>query len=205
MTDETTDKGEGKGSTGNNRLVVLCCAAFVSTMVGVSFAAVPLYQLFCQVTGYAGTTQRADAGGDVVLDKEITVRFDANLGGHLPWSFKPDQNSVKVKIGAMETVYYRVRNLADHDVTATATFNVTPGRAGLFFSKIACFCFTEQTLKAGEELQMGVTFYVDPAIVDDKEAKYVDTITLSYTFFPVKGSETPLAAAPRPQSASDGS
>ncbi|WP_099558725.1 cytochrome c oxidase assembly protein [Hartmannibacter diazotrophicus] len=199
------DRIEGKGRRASNGLILVCCAAFVCTMVGAAFAAVPLYRIFCQVTGFAGTTQRAEAASDVVLDKTIEVRFDANVANGLPWSFKPEQRSVTVKIGETDTIFYKVKNLADHTVTASAVFNVTPDQTGAYFSKIACFCFTEQTLEAGEEREMGVTFYVDPDIVNDTDAKYVSAITLSYTFYEAKDdTATPVAAVPSPSDGKTG-
>lgn len=177
-----------------NVAVALACVVFVGAMVGAAYAAVPLYQLFCQITGYGGTTQRAEAPSGTVVDVPVTVRFDANVGRKLPWAFAPDQRQITLKLGEMQTVFYKARNTADVPTTASATFNVTPPQAGAYFSKIACFCFTEQTLQPGEELEMGVTFFVDPAMLDDVDAASIRTITLSYTFYPVAGTMAPLAA-----------
>jgi Cytochrome oxidase assembly factor len=185
--------GRVGGLARRNRAVMVGCVVFVASMLGVAYAAVPLYTLFCQITGYAGTTRRAEMPSDRVLDQMVTVRFDANVGAKLPWRFRPVEPSVRVRLGEVTTVNYVVENRADHPVTASATFNVTPEISGSFFSKLTCFCFTEQTLQAGEVREMPVTFYVDPALVDDPDARYVSTITLSYTFFEVKDA-APLAA-----------
>lgn len=163
-------------------LSLACVALF---MVGLSFAAVPLYRVFCQVTGYAGTTQRAERGADRVLARAISVRFDANARRNLGWSFKPIQRTLDVKIGETQLVFYRVENHSTAPATGTATFNVTPEIAGSYFNKIECFCFSEQTLAAGQKMEMPVIFFIDPGIVDDPDASRITDITLSYTFFPV--------------------
>lgn len=164
-----------------------------------SFAAVPLYQLYCQVTGYGGTTQRADKPSDVVLDRTITVRFDANVDPGLPWDFRPVVNTMKVKIGENALAFYRATNLSDKPVKGTAGFNVTPDTAGLHFNKIECFCFTEQTLAAGETVEMPLTFYVDPKLVEDVDAAHLTTITLSYRFYPTDDNEEEKSAAATPE------
>ncbi len=174
-----------------NKRVVVACSAFVASMIGVSYAAVPLYQLFCQVTGYGGTTQRVEQMSDTVLDRTIKVRFDANVAGGLPWDFKPVQREVELRIGETVQVSYTAMNTSDVATTGQATFNVTPMAAGAYFNKIQCFCFTESELKPGETIDMPVVFFVDPAIVDDLDAKDISTITLSYTFF-AHASENPL-------------
>ena len=158
-------------------------------MVGVGFAAVPLYRLFCQVTGFGGTTMRVDAAQAAtvpVSNKTIVVRFDANQRGGLPWEFKPERPTETVSIGAKDMSIYIAKNLSNEPVTGTATFNVTPALAGQYFNKIQCFCFTEQTLKPGEQVRMPVLFYVDPKIMTDPETKDIEEITLSYTFYPVE-------------------
>ena len=160
----------------------------VVAMFGLVAASVPLYQLFCQVTGFGGTTQRADAPSDVVSDRQITVRFNADVNSKLPWRFQPAQRDVTLAIGEEGLAFYRATNLSARTVTGTATFNVTPFKAGPYFNKIQCFCFTEQTLKPGETVDMPVTFFVDPAILDDPDLADVHTITLSYTFFEAVGS-----------------
>ena len=155
-------------------------------MVGVGYASVPLYRLFCQVTGFGGTTQKAEeAPGAVASGKLISVRFDANTAPGLGWEFKPERTHEKVVIGARDITFYSAKNMTDVPVTGTATFNVTPSQAGKYFSKIQCFCFTEQTLQPGKQMRMPVIFYVDPRIMDDPEARNIEEITLSYTFYPV--------------------
>ncbi|VVT21113.1 cytochrome c oxidase assembly protein [Hoeflea sp. EC-HK425] len=180
-----------------NKRVVVACSAFVASMIGVSYAAVPLYQLFCQVTGYGGTTQRVEQMSDTVLDRTIKVRFDSNVAGGLPWYFKPVQREVELRIGETVQVSYTAMNTSDVATTGQATFNVTPMAAGAYFNKIQCFCFTESELKPGETIDMPVVFFVDPAIVDDLDAKDISTITLSYTFF-AHASEKPVAAVAEP-------
>jgi cytochrome c oxidase assembly protein subunit 11 len=157
--------------------------AFVALMVGLAYAAVPLYAIFCQVTGYGGTTQRAEANLSGVIDRDMTVRFDANIDSALPWRIEPASLATG-KIGSVETVAYRVTNLSDRTVTGTAAFNVTPEIAGVYFNKIECFCFTEQTLAPGETVEMGITYFVDPALDEDTDLDSLHEITLSYTFYP---------------------
>jgi cytochrome c oxidase assembly protein subunit 11 len=177
-----------------NRLVAVLCLAFFGSMVGMAYAAVPLYAMFCQLTGYGGTTQRVEQYSDRVLDKTITVRFDANVSGGLPWDFKPAQRDMTIKIGETAQASYVAANLFGTPAAGRATFNVTPEMAGAYFNKVECFCFTDTTLKPGEQMDMPVVFYVDPDIVDVPELKDLRTITLSYTFFPIE-TEKPLAAA----------
>ena len=167
-------------------LVALCMAGLAFGMVGLSYAAVPLYQIFCQVTGYGGTTQRAERAPDTVLDRKITIRFDANVGRGMGWKFRPVQRSMELKIGESALAFYEAINLTKTKLTGTATFNVSPEAAGSYFNKIECFCFTEQTLQPGARADMPVTFFIDPEIVNDPEARNIKEITLSYTFFPVK-------------------
>ena len=158
-------------------------------MVGLGFAAVPLYDLFCRVTGFGGTTQRYDpvaaAAEPVVLSQTMSVRFDANVSPNLPWKFYPEHPRDTVSIGARDMAIFIARNDSPHAVTGTASFNVTPDTAGKYFTKIQCFCFTEQVLKAGEQVRMPVLFFVDPKIMDDPDARDIEEITLSYTFHPV--------------------
>jgi len=182
------------GARRNRNLALACAGVFVG-MVGLAYASVPLYDLFCKVTGYEGTTQVAtSADGVKVLDREITVRFDANVAPGLKWHFEPEVRSVTLKVGELGTVKFRAKNLTDVASTGRATYNVTPDAMGAYFSKIACFCFTEETLQPGEELEMGVTFYVDPAMVDDPDSASIRTVTLSYTFFPAVTPARPVAA-----------
>lgn len=156
----------------------------VFTMTGVAFASVPLYRLFCQVTGFGGTTMRADAAPGAV-DGKITVAFDSNVSPRLTWQFKPEVRSDTISIGARDMAFYTATNTGTVPVTGTATYNVTPEAAGKYFSKIQCFCFTEQTLKPGETIRMPVIYFVDPKIMTDPDTKDVQKITLSYTFYPV--------------------
>ncbi len=154
-------------------------------MLGLGFASVPLYRLFCQVTGFAGTTQRVDeaqAATVAVSGKTISIRFDANVERGMPWHFKPTQTTDTVSIGARDMTVYTARNLSDQPVTGMATFNVEPEQAGKYFNKVQCFCFNEQTLKPGEEVRMPVLYYVDPKILDDPDTRDIEQITLSYTF-----------------------
>lgn len=177
-----------------NRIVVGVCLAFFGGMLGMAYAAVPLYAMFCQVTGYGGTTQRTTQYATKVLDRDVTIRFDTNAAG-IPWDFQPDQRSMTIKIGATAQAHFSATNKSDKPVTGRATFNVTPELAGAYFNKVECFCFTDTTLKPGETLDMPVVFYVDPDIVNSTEMKDVRTITLSYTMFPVEGNK-PVASAP---------
>jgi cytochrome c oxidase assembly protein subunit 11 len=180
----------------SNRLVAGVCLAFFGGMVGMAYAAVPLYAMFCQMTGYGGTTQRVEQYSDRVLDRKITVRFDANVSSGLPWDFKPARRDMTMKIGETAEAHYTATNLFGTPTAGRATFNVTPEIAGSYFNKVECFCFTDTTLKPGETLDMPVVFYVDPDIADVPELKDITTITLSYTFFPIE-EEKPVAAAPQ--------
>ncbi len=177
-----------------NTVLALTLFGVVGGMVGLAFAAVPLYTLFCQVTGYAGTPKLA-AGEHVGGNPNglsIEVRFDSNVARNLPWTFKPVQPKVTVTLGEETLVHYTARNTGKTPVVGTATFNVTPFKAAQYFTKIECFCFTEQRLEPGQEMSMPVLFYVDPAILDDPNARDVGTLTLSYTFF----RDDKAAAAP---------
>ncbi|MEK1891537.1 MAG: cytochrome c oxidase assembly protein [Phyllobacterium sp.] len=177
----------------SDRTIAISCLAFFFGMVGIAFAAVPLYAMFCQVTGYGGTTQRVEQMSDTILDKKITVRFDANTSGGLPWKFEPVQRDVTMNIGETTLIKYEAKNIADSPTAGRAAFNVTPQAAGAYFNKVECFCFTDTVLKPGEDLEMPVVFFVDPDIVNSPELKGVNTITLSYTFFPI-AMPAPLAA-----------
>lgn len=167
-----------------NGLVAAIGLGVAVGMVGMAYASVPLYRIFCQVTGYGGTTQRAQTAGVRILDRTIKVRFDANTAG-VDWDFRPKQREVEIRIGETKQIAYMAHNRSKQTVTGTATFNVTPQAAGAYFNKIDCFCFTEQTLRPDETADMPVVFFVDPDIVDSEELKDISTITLSYTFFPV--------------------
>lgn len=160
-------------------------AGIVAIMLGLAFASVPLYRMFCEATGLGGTTRRAEAAPGAVAG-QIAVRFDANTSAGLPWKFEPVQRVVEVAPGARTQILYRAENLSDRTVTGQAVFNVSPDQAGRYFNKIACFCFTEQTLKPHQKVDMPVVFFVDPAMIDDPDADHVREITLSYTFYPVE-------------------
>lgn len=148
-----------------------------------AWASVPLYDWFCRVTGYGGTTNFSEGNDEGILDQTIRVRFDASLDRDMPWQFTPVERTMEIRIGETGLAFYEAYNPTDRPIAGTATYNVAPYSAGAYFSKIQCFCFEEQVLMPGERMQMPVTFYVDPDIVDDREAKYVHTITLSYTFY----------------------
>ncbi|MFZ5617583.1 MAG: cytochrome c oxidase assembly protein [Pseudomonadota bacterium] len=167
-----------------NRRTAIIVAGVVAGMVGLSFAAVPAYRAFCQVTGFDGTTQRAEKAADRMLERKITIRFDATVNEGLDWAFKPEQVDQTLHIGETGLAFYRAENLTDRRVTGRATFNVQPAKAGIYFKKIECFCFTEQTLKPGEKASMPVTYFIDPKIAEDPNLDDVSTITLAYTFFP---------------------
>ncbi|MEP2989932.1 MAG: cytochrome c oxidase assembly protein [Parasphingorhabdus sp.] len=169
----------------NTRSAMLA-GMFALAMLGVGFAAVPLYEIFCRVTGYGGTTQRVDAAQAATVQataKPMSIRFDSNVNSALPWSFKPEQATDRVSVGARDMAIYIAKNESSEPVVGTATFNVTPVLAGKYFHKIQCFCFTEQLLKPGQQMRMPVLYYVDPAILEDPETKDIEEITLSYTFY----------------------
>ena len=166
-----------------NTRTALLMALIVAAMVGVAFASVPLYRMFCEFTGFDGTPQRADRAPGAVAG-QVGVRFDANVHPGLPWRFEPEQTTVRVKPGAQTQIFYRAQNLSAKTITGQAVFNVSPDQVGKYFKKIQCFCFTEQTLKAGEAKDMPVVFFVDPKIKQDPDTKNLDEITLSYTFYP---------------------
>ena len=175
-----------------NRRVGLVAALGAAAMIGLAYASVPLYRLFCQVTGFGGTTQVASAAMPVqaIPGSRIKIRFDANVAPGLAWRFKPKATEVAIPIGEKRLAFYTASNTGSTPLTGRAVFNVSPDVAGRYFIKIDCFCFTEQTLAAGETVDMPVTYYVDPAIMDDPVARKLDEITLSYTFYPVDKSAT---------------
>jgi cytochrome c oxidase assembly protein subunit 11 len=177
-------------------VVAASCGAFVAFMVGAAYAAVPLYSWFCKTTGFAGTTQVADKAPDHVLGRALTIRFDSNVTPGLPWRFMPEQNEITVRIGEVATVHYKVVNEAAREISAQASYNVSPPTVGAYFNKINCFCFTEQRLKAGETREMAVVFYVDPSIVKDHDQDDLNSITLSYTFYRLREPGRPVAEAP---------
>jgi cytochrome c oxidase assembly protein subunit 11 len=170
----------------NNVLTAGACVLFVAAMVGAAYAAVPLYNWFCRTTGFAGTPQIAAHLPNHVVPRQITIRFDANLAGGLPWTFAPEQNSVAVNVGEVVTVDYRVTNQSARETVGIAAYNVSPPTAGAYFTKVNCFCFIEQRLRPGEQRDMTVVFFVDPAIMNDSEQDGLDAITLSYTMYPVR-------------------
>lgn len=166
-----------------NLALVVSLLGVVAGMTGAAFAAVPLYRLFCQVTGFGGTTQVAESLPAAVSEQMITVRFNADVNPSLPWRFQPETRALRLKVGEQGLVFYKARNLAARPTTGTATFNVTPLKAGQYFNKVQCFCFDEQHLEPGQSVDMGVAFFVDPAMLEDPAMADVKTITLSYTFF----------------------
>ncbi|HZB62530.1 MAG TPA: cytochrome c oxidase assembly protein [Microvirga sp.] len=176
------------------RRTALACAGLAFGMVGLAYASVPLYDLLCKVTGFDGTPIVRASNGSSVVDRTITVRFDANVSPGLPWRFAPETPEVKVKLGETTTVAYKVTNTGDRASAGIATYNVQPDLAGAYFSKLECFCFTEQTLQPGETLESAVVFYVDPRLAEDADVKDLHSITLSYTYFPSKGGK-PVAEA----------
>ena len=185
-----------------NRRTFAALALVALGMVGLAYASVPLYRLFCQVTGFGGTPQRVAAAPEMPAganERFVTIRFNADIVGPLPWRFEPVQREIVVKVGERLLAFYRATNLADREITGQATYNVTPDKAGRFFDKIDCFCFTEQRLAAGETAEMPVSFFVDPSILLDRGMDEVKTITLSYTFFLVPdGPEQASGASPTP-------
>ncbi len=196
---ETTQ--QAKVNRGNATVAVICVGVFFG-MVGLSFAAVPLYQLFCQVTGYGGTTQRAEEASGTILDREIIVSFDSNIAPGLNWDFKPKQKKVRVKLGQVTEIMYEAKSLAPQSTTGTSTFNVVPFEAGSYFNKLDCFCFTEQPLRAGKKIDMPVVFFIDPDLDKDENLKHIREITLSYTFFELlKDGEEETAAVASPSDA----
>lgn len=175
-------------------VVAASCGAFVAVMVGMAYAAVPLYDWFCRTTGFNGTTQVSKAGPGTVLDRKVTVRFDANVGAGLPWKFVPERNQIEARLGDVITVDYIVTNQAARETHGLAAYNVAPLNLGAYFQKINCFCFTEQTMKPGETRAMSVVFYIDPAIDKDPDGQGDLTMTLSYTFYPQRDQQRPQAA-----------
>jgi cytochrome c oxidase assembly protein subunit 11 len=176
-------------------LIAAACGAFVACMVGAAYAAVPFYNWFCRTTGFGGTPLVASAGPGQVLGRTLAVRFDSNVTRGLPWTFEPEQNEITVRIGEVTTVHYKVVNQAARVISAQASYNVSPPQVGAYFTKINCFCFTQQTMNPGETREMTVVFYVDPSIVKDRDQDSLNTITLSYTFYRLPEPAQPLAQA----------
>lgn len=173
-------------------------AGFAALMLSLSFAAVPFYDWFCRVTGFGGTPIVAEAGADVILDQTMRIRFDGSVSGAMPWEFKPVQRTMEVRIGETVLAFYEAYNPTDRPVAGSASYNTAPDAASGYFVKLDCFCFTEQLLQPGERVEMPVTFYVDPEIVNAPEGRYVREITLSYTFneIPLPESQAALEASP---------
>jgi len=182
---------------GRDAIVSSICGFVVVLMVGASYAAVPFYNWFCRATGFNGTTQVATSAPSAApLERKIAVRFDSNVAPGLPWKFEPEQTEIEIKIGQVVTIYYTVTNQSARTTTGQAAYNVAPLTVGSYFEKINCFCFTEQTMAPGEKREMPVVFYVDPSILKDSDNEGLNTITLSYTFYPVRDpTPKPLAAS----------
>jgi cytochrome c oxidase assembly protein subunit 11 len=189
---EPTKQQEQQRARSRDLLVAFLCGGFVAVMVGVSFAAVPLYSWFCRTTGFGGTTQVARSLPKQQSARTMTVRFDSNVAAGLPWRFEPEKNTVDVKLGQVVTVYYKVTNEDARPTVGQAGYNVSPPTVGIYFEKINCFCFTQQTMQPGETRDMAVVFYVDPKLAKDSELDGISTITLSYTFYPVREPEPPV-------------
>jgi len=178
--------------------VAAACGAFAALMVGAAYAAVPLYDWFCRATGFAGTTQVSTRAPDHILGRTVKVRFDSNVMPGLPWRFEPEQTEITVRIGEVTTAYYKVINQSARETMGQASYNVAPLNVGGYFNKINCFCFTEQRMKAGETREMAVVFYVDPSIAKDTDQNDLNSITLSYTFYPLREPPRPVADAAKP-------
>jgi cytochrome c oxidase assembly protein subunit 11 len=176
-------------------ILALSLVGLVAGMIGLSFASVPLYRVFCQVTGYGGVPQRAEKAPGEVLDRTVTIRYDSNVDRSLPWTFAPDQQTMDVKIGETALAFFKASNNGSVPVSGRAIFNVSPELAGRYFTKIECFCFKQQMLVAGQTVEMPVTFFVDPKFVDDEDTKDISEITLSYTFYRSDEPNPPAAAS----------
>jgi cytochrome c oxidase assembly protein subunit 11 len=192
-----TDKAASRRGLSRDAAVAAICGLVVALMVGASYAAVPFYNWFCRTTGFNGTTQVATAAPtSAPLERKIAVRFDSNVAPGLPWKFEPEKTEIEIRIGEVVTVYYTVTNQSARTTTGQAAYNVAPLTVGSYFENINCFCFTEQTMAPGEKREMAVVFYVDPSIVNDSDNNGLNTITLSYTFYPVRDpAPKPLAAS----------
>tara|TARA_R110002072_G_scaffold37226_7_gene109175 strand:- start:1787 stop:2452 length:666 start_codon:yes stop_codon:yes gene_type:complete len=178
-----TERGGTDAKAGKNARMAVILFSVVAAMVGLAFASVPLYRVFSQITGYGGTTRVSDSLPDQISDRVIKVQFNADINARLPWEFKTLQRQILTRVGAPQVAYFRARSLAERTTTGTAVFNVTPERVGQYFNKVRCFCFGEQTLEAGQEAEMEVAYYLDPAILDDPALDTITIITLSYTFY----------------------
>jgi len=191
-----TEPRDDKWPMRRDVLIAASCGVFVAAMVGAAYASVPFYTWFCKTTGFGGTTQVAERAPEEVLGRTLSIRFDSNVTPGLPWKFVPEQNEIKVRIGEVATVHYKVVNEAAREITAQASYNVSPPQVGSYFNKINCFCFTEQTMKPGETREMTVVFYVDPEIAKDRDQNDLNTITLSYTFYRLRDQARPVAETP---------
>ena len=193
------DNNSSRPLSRRDKAVAMACGLCVAGMVGAAYAAVPFYNWFCRTTGFNGTTQVATSAPSPSssLERKIAVRFDSNVSGGLPWKFEPEQTEIEVKLGEVVTIFYSVTNQAARTTSGQAAYNVTPLTVGAYFQKINCFCFTEQTMAPGEKREMPVVFYVDPALIKDSDNDGLNTITLSYTFYPVR------EPAPKPVAASE--
>jgi cytochrome c oxidase assembly protein subunit 11 len=183
------------GTPRRDIVVAASCGVFVAAMVGLAYASVPFYDWFCRTTGFGGRPQIATSLPQGAIGRTVSVRFDANVTGGLPWKFEPEQNEIKVKLGEVVTVNYMVTNLAARETLGQAAYNVAPSTVGSYFQKINCFCFTEQRMAAGEKREMAVVFYVDPSLAKDTELDDLNTITLSYSFYAVREQPKPVADA----------
>ena len=193
MNDPTHDASPNPARKRRDKAVAFACGVFVAAMVGAAYAAVPFYNWFCRTTGFGGIPLVSKVAPAGMLERKVTVRFDANVGPGLPWLFEPEVNAIDLHIGEVATVYFNVTNESARITEAQAAYNVSPPQVGAYFTKINCFCFTQQRLKPGEKRQMAVVFYVDPSIVKDSDQDDLNTITLSYTFYPI-----PVTAPARP-------
>jgi cytochrome c oxidase assembly protein subunit 11 len=181
----------------NGRVAIICAVTFFG-MIGAAYASVPLYRAFCQITGYDGTVRRAETAPDAVLNKTVTVRFDANVRD-LPWTFEAEQTSQEVKIGETKLAFFKVTNRSDKPITARAVYNVVPEQAGAYFQKLQCFCFSDQTIAAGATLEMPVLYFIDPKYAQDINTKGKPEVTLSYTFYPAGDAKQAEATKPAPK------
>lgn len=186
---------QGSAERRNARVALICVAAF-ATMTGAAFAAVPLYRAFCQATGFDGATKRAESNANTVLARRVTVRFDANIRGDLPWTFTAQQQSQDVRIGETKLAFFKVTNHSDKPVKARAVYNVVPEQAGVYFEKLQCFCFSDQTIAAGATVDMPVLYFIDPKYAQDINTKGKPEVTLSYTFYPAVETKAEAKSAP---------
>jgi cytochrome c oxidase assembly protein subunit 11 len=188
MTPEKNNQAKNTNLENKNRRVGLAAAGLVAGMVGLAYASVPLYALFCKVTGFGGTTQTASAAPGATGEATVSIRFDANISSELDWRFQPSQQTQTVKVGEQTLAHYEAVNNSSETITGTAVFNVTPAEAGAYFNKIECFCFVQQTLKPGQRIDMPVSYFIDPEFLKDADTRGIREITLSYTFYPAKSA-----------------